>query len=287
MTSTAPLRHSKIDVEDVSLNMVEGGTVGSPTVMFLHGWPESWAAFERVMLRLSTECHVIAIDLPGIGESTCQPQANDKAALAEYVGALINKTGLRDVVLVGHDIGGQIVYSFLHRYPNSIRKAVIMNVTVPGVAPWSEVERNPRIWHYAFHAVPNLPEMLVSGHQDVYFDFFYDAIAASPSAVPHEIRKIYRSAYSTPQALHVGFEWYRAFVQDERDNVGRGSHLVDTPVLYIRGDHESDMQPYLDGFRKSGLRNVQGRVIRNCGHFAPDEQPDQVAEALHDFIGQR
>jgi pimeloyl-ACP methyl ester carboxylesterase len=116
--------------------------------------------------------------------------------------------------------------------------------------------------------VPNLPETLVSEHQTEYFDFFYNAIAASPSAVCETIRQIYRSAYSRPEALHTGFEWYRAFPQDQRDNLDVRGNSVNTPVLYVRGDHESDIKPYLDGLRESGLRDVQGRVIRKCGHFA-------------------
>jgi len=59
---------------------------------------------------------------------------------------------------------------------------------------------------------------------------------------------------------------------------------VHTPVLYIRGDHEGNIQNYLDGFHKSGLLNVQGRVIPESGHFAPDEQAGEVVKALREFI---
>jgi pimeloyl-ACP methyl ester carboxylesterase len=47
------------------------------------------------------------------------------------------------VTLVGHDIGGMIVYAYLHAYPDTIEQAVIMNVVIPAVDPWSEVIRNP------------------------------------------------------------------------------------------------------------------------------------------------
>ncbi|HXP44229.1 MAG TPA: hypothetical protein VN833_28535 [Candidatus Acidoferrales bacterium] len=40
-----------------------------------------------------------------------------------------------------------------------------MNVAVPGVDPWSEVMRNPYIWHSAIHAIRNLPELLVRGEE--------------------------------------------------------------------------------------------------------------------------
>jgi hypothetical protein len=51
------------------------------------------------------------------------------------------------------------------------------------VAPWDAVERNPHIWHFAFHAVPELPEKLVAGNERAYFDFFYDAIARQATSM--------------------------------------------------------------------------------------------------------
>jgi pimeloyl-ACP methyl ester carboxylesterase len=39
---------------------------------------------------------------------------------------------LQNVTLVGHDVGGMVVYAYLHTYPDELRRAVIMNVAVPG-----------------------------------------------------------------------------------------------------------------------------------------------------------
>jgi len=62
---------------------------------------------------------------------------------------------------------------------------------------------------------------------------------------------------------------------------------VSTPLLCIRGDAEGgDIQTYLAGLRACGLANVTGKVIANCGHFSPDEQPQALAEALRSFIGE-
>ncbi|HEX2619385.1 MAG TPA: alpha/beta hydrolase, partial [Phototrophicaceae bacterium] len=82
-------------------------------------------------------------------------------------------------------------------------------------------------------------------------------------------------------------EWYRAFAQDEKDNVAVKGKPVQVPVLYLRGDKESrsdDLETYLKGFRDGGLVHVQGQLIENCGHFAPEEQPDAVASALRQFV---
>src|SRR4051812_9773451 len=93
----SPLQHRQVDVEGISIHVVEGGAAEKPTVLFLHGWPESWATFEQIISPLSAEAHVVAIDLPGIGASETPPRANDKRTLAQYVHSLITRLELQNV----------------------------------------------------------------------------------------------------------------------------------------------------------------------------------------------
>lgn len=285
VASDSTLYHRNVNIEGISIHVVQGGSRNNPAVLFLHGWPQNWAAFEKIMIGLTSDAHVIAIDLPGIGGSETPMSSNDKKSLTRCVSGVISTLELQAVTLVGHDIGGQIVYAYLKTYPGELRQAVIMNVAVPGVDPWSEVKRSPNIWHFAFHAVPELPERLVQGKEATYFAFFYDAIAAKPGAISECARKTYVQAYSRPAALHTGFEWYRAFPQDEKDNIATRTGAIGCPVLYLRGEHErGELEDYVKGLQESGLRNLRGRVIPGSGHFAPDEQPNEVTKVLQEFI---
>jgi pimeloyl-ACP methyl ester carboxylesterase len=173
----------------------------------------------------------------------------------------------------------------MRAFPGDLARAALLNIVIPGVDPWDEVERNPRLWHFAFHAVPELPELLVSGHLRRYFDFFYDAIGG-PRGVPEAARAAYANAYARPEALHAGFEWYRAFAGDAKANRAMAGEPVQTPVLYVRGDKETGgIGDYVAGLRRAGVANVSSRVLTECGHFSPDEQPAQLAQALREFVG--
>ena len=66
---------------------------------------------------------------------------------------------------------------------------------IPGIDPWEQVLRNPYLWHFAFHSIPELPELLVQGHQSEY-----------------------AKAYATDSALPAGLNWYRTFPQDAATN---------------------------------------------------------------------
>ncbi|GAB3920753.1 alpha/beta hydrolase [Larkinella terrae] len=276
--------HRQLTVDGVFLHVISAGRPDKPALFFLHGFPENWQAFEAVMSGLCNDFHVIAMDLPGIGKSG-KIASSDKRTIAGYVKGVINALEITDVTLVGQDVGGMITYAYLKSFPNELSKAVIMNVGIPGVDPWPQIKQNPRIWHFQFHNIPDLPEALVSGKQRTYFDYFYNTIAAKPDRISDNARDAFAEAYTSADALHTGFEWYRTFEQDEKDNVITRENQIQTPVLYLRGEKEyGKLDLYLDGFRASGLVNVQGQIIPGSGHYAPEEATDEVVTFLKEFM---
>jgi pimeloyl-ACP methyl ester carboxylesterase len=280
------IRHRHLQLDRQSIHVAECGTPGRPAVVFLHGWPQDWSSFAPVMRALGDALHSAALDLPGIGESEGSLPSHDKATIARCIKQVIDALALKQPTLVGHDVGAQVVFASLHQFPDDIARAVLMNIVVPGVEPWSQVVRNPKIWHFAFHALPELPELLVGGHEARYFDYFFDALSARRDGVSAAARAAYVRAYQRPLALRTGFEWYRAFEQDEKHNQALLGHAVRTPVLYLRGQREPGaIDDYLKGLRAAGLQDVRGALIPDSGHYAPDEQPRAVAQAIGRFIG--
>lgn len=282
-TTLSTITYWQANVNGVSVHVAEAGNKGNQTILFLHGFPENSRAFEGVMNELKGEYHLLAIDLPGIGGS--DPIASsDKNAIAGFVHEFIQTLQLKQVILAGHDIGGMVVYAFLKQFSQQVLKAIIMNTAVPGVAPWEEVKRNPHIWHFAFFAVPSLPEVLTTGKEKPLFDFFYDNLSANKNAITESNRNYYAAAYKRPASLKTGFNWYRAFPQDEKDNTA-GSRIT-TPVLYLRGEKEpgAGIEHYIAGFKESGLLNITHTSIPDCGHFTAEEQPVKVAKAIAEFV---
>jgi pimeloyl-ACP methyl ester carboxylesterase len=282
----ARFRHSQVAVAGSSLHVVELGDPEAVPFLFLHGWPESWRSWSQVMRLASRQVRAIAIDLPGIGESTGNPTDGSKRQIAATVHTLVESMGLRDLTLVGQDVGGMVTYSYLREFPD-LKQAVIMDVVIPGVDPWDQVLHNPYLWHFAFHSIPKLPERLVQGRQGEYFDYFYDAISADPTQITGEARAAYAQAYATDSALTAGFNWYRTFPQDAEANQGASSHAqVTTPLLYLRGEREGgEISDYLDGFRSVGLARVDHALVPNAGHFTQEEAPEHTRRLIAEFTG--
>lgn len=281
------MKHSQIPVEGGSLHVVETEDEHGTAVLFLHGWPEDWSAWSQVMELATEHVHALAVDLPGIGGSLVSAPPATTHDMADMLFGVISKLAPRKLAIVGHDIGGQVAYAYLMRHAYKLDALAIMNVAVPGVPPWEDVLRNPSIWHFAFHAVPDLPELLVHGKEGPYFDFFYEALTKHPDRISSQARATYASAYARPEALRAGFGWYRAFPEDAAHNKAQAENSapIDTPVLYLRGRAEGGhIAEYLSGFRHSGIRNIRGELIDDCGHFAPEEQPARVWNALLSFF---
>lgn len=282
---TDDFRHDQVRVGERSIHVVEAGDPDAAPVLFLHGWPESWPTWRQVMRRAAGSARAIAIDQPGIGGSTGATDGSTRQ-LAAVIHDLVTTMGLSGLTLVGHDLGGMMAYPYLRTF-DDLDRAVIMDVVIPGVDPWEQVLRNPYIWHFSMHSIPDLPETLVTGRERAYFDFFYDVLSPDPTTITDEVRAAYVEAYRVDGALTAGFDWYRAFARDAEDNAALAAGPpTDTPLLYVRGEHEQGrIDDYLAGFRAAGLTDVTGAVIPGAGHFAQEDAPDAVWEAIRGFAG--
>jgi pimeloyl-ACP methyl ester carboxylesterase len=287
MTSSKDgFRHRHVVVADSQLHVVEAGDPDGVPFLFLHGWPESWQSWRQVMTVAARQARPVAIDLPGVEASSGAATDGSKQQLAAVVHELISTMGLREVTLVGQDVGGMIAYTYLRTYQD-LARVVIMDVVMPGVDPWEEVLRNPYLWHFAMHMIPALPERLVQGHQEEYFGYFYDVLSHDKRRISAEARAAYAKAYATDSALTAGFNWYRTLYQDAADNrqAAAGSPAT-TPLLYLRGEHESgNIDTYVQGLRAAGVTHVEQAVVPDAGHFTQEENPEQTWQLIARFAG--
>jgi len=281
------LSHYQFSAGGTNFHVADSGKSDGPTVLLLHGWPENWSAWTDLIELIPPGIRVVAIDMPGMGGSLSDRPPTEKAEIADRIHELVKSMELSSLTLVGHDLGGQVAFSYMVRHPTSLERGVIMNVVVPGVDPWEQVERNPWVWHFRFHSIPALPEALVTDRQRAYFDYFYGAIAKHPERITSEARDRYAQAYSSKEALSVGFGWYRSFVRDVATNheaISNGLNVV-VPLLYLRGDSEGgDMNSYVSGFKRAGFKNVASALVPDAGHFAPEENPRAVWQSIQGFL---
>jgi len=271
-----------VETRDLRLGFLSAGDPGKPPLVLLHGWPQCKEVYDQVIDPLGEDHFVIALDLPAVGESHGVPPSAEKTALANIVLSAAEHLGAQSLLVAGIDVGGMIAFSAARDHGERIIGAVVMNTVVPGIDPWAEVLADARIWHFAFHAIPGLPETMVQGRQRAYFDYFFNALAGDPEAVTQDCRIRFAEAFARPEALKAGFDWYRALEADAKHNAQPAR--IGMPVLYLRGDADGGSPDhYLPGLRQAGVRHVTGAALAGSGEFAPLEAPQAFVEALLRF----
>ncbi len=262
-------------VNGATLHYVRGGA--GPSVILLHGFPEDWYAYHRIMPELAKEFTVVAVDLRGLGGSIPTQGGYDAANMAEDVHQLAEQMHLEHVYVVGHDIGGMVAYAFIRLYPESSRGLMMLDVPLPGLGPWDAVKANRITWHMNFQQTPDLPEQLLAGREAIYLRYFLD-----PNTFSDEDVARYAKSYSAPEHLRAALEIYRAFPANEKFDAAQKG-VITVPLVLAPGENspfENLMPSFADALRAHGCANVKVEVIKNSGHYAMDEQPDAVAELI-------
>lgn len=274
------LRH--IEHAGLTLAALAAGDASRPALILLHGWPQCSRVYDQVIDELAEDHFVLAFDLPGVGESRGAPPSAEKTVLADLLLGAAERAGARSPLMVGFDVGGMIAYAAARDHGPRIAGAVVMNTMIPGLDPWSQLMGDSRIWHFAFHSIPGLPETLVQGHQREYFDFFVNALAGRREAVGEKYREAFARAYERPEALKAGFDWYRAMSADVEHNVRPRD--FETPILCLRGDADGRTpDDYVAGMRTMGAQHVTGGALHGSGEFSPLEVPQTFVAAVRAF----
>lgn len=276
------MREQRIRVGDIEIAASITGDGARPAIVLLHGWPHCRSLYDLAAARLGERFHVIALDLPAIGGSTGAPPSAEKERLADILLSAAEQAGARSIIIAGIDVGGMIAFAAARDHAARIRGAAIGNTVVPGLDPWAKVVSDPRIWHFAFHAVRELPELLVAGHERAYFDFFFDFLGSRQAPLPGDCRDAFARAYARPEALKAGFDWYRAFEADARRNAVR--RPITTPILYFRGDADGRApDDYVAGLRQAGAQDLSQETLAGTAEFSPIEAPARFADMVAGF----
>jgi pimeloyl-ACP methyl ester carboxylesterase len=270
--------HHTASVNGIQMHYVIGGQ-GDPVVL-LHGWPQTWYEWHKVMPALAKNYTVIVPDLRGLGDSSKPASGYDSNTTAEDIHQLVTQLGFNDIFLVGHDLGAFVSYSYAAAHPNEVSRLVILDVPIAGTGPALNLTR---LWHIPFHMVRDIPETLVEGKEREYLTWFYRNGAYNPAAITEEDIDEYVSHYSAPGGIRAGFEYYRAIPLGVEQIKEYSKVKLPMPVLALGGEYSFGTAA-LDSM-KSLATDVRGGIVPLSGHWIAEERPDFLTDQLFKFFG--
>jgi haloacetate dehalogenase len=284
-------RPAMIEAGEATIRVRYGGS-GQP-LLLLHGLPETHLMWHKIAPRLAQDFTVVVADLRGYGESSKPASTADhapytKRAMARDQVAVMRHLGFGRFSVAGHDRGGRVAYRLALDHPDNVEKLAVLDIL-----PTSEAFRRTDkemafgFWVWFFLAQPDgLPEHVIGKDPKFFLDHMLDTWATIPDSFPLELRQAYLRNFSDPEALHAICEEYRAAItlDYELDETDRGRRRIGCPVLALWSS-EGPLQLWYDALAvwRGWAERVRGRALE-CGHFLPEEAPDETYAALREFF---
>ena len=268
----------RITLPNITLNVAFSDNEEDKPVLFLHGYPDAWFGWEKIMKRLiKSGFRVIAPDQRGYNLSD-KPKhisafANDR--LIQDATDLMTYFGYERFHLAGHDYGAYLAYLIGLEYPERVLKlitisglhpTVFQNLRQLGIRQWL------KSWYLTFFHLPRLPEKLMQYNN---FQFLFQNHSTKLTAVE---KQRYQKAWSQQDAVKSMIHWYRT-TPKKVDNP-----YLKMPVLILWGEKDLYLTTAAAKANLSYCANGKLIVIKNASHWLMLENVKEVTEMISDFL---
>ncbi len=283
-----PWAHRFVNANGSRFHVVEAGT--GPLVLFLHGFPEFWWAWHRLLPTVADAgFRAVAVDLRGYGASDKPPRGYDGYTMAADVIGLIRALGERSATVVGAGAGGMIGWTTAAFHPRLVRRLVVIGAAHP-LRLRAAVFADPR-GQFAAAApmlkfqIPRYEHVLTRDRAALIAGYLRQWSSREWARTPDfmEYANRYREAMLIPQAAFCALEGYRwAFRSFLRLHGYRFVKLMQqpivTPTLQLHGAADTAILPRTaQGSGRYVIATYEWRSLPGLGHFAHLESPEVIA----------
>lgn len=277
-------QHEYITTNGINLHYVTQGE--GELMLMLHGFPEFWYSWRHQIPEFAKDFKVVALDLRGYNESD-KPSKQSAYVMDQFIKdieGVIKGLGYDRCVLVGHDWGGAIAWSFAYAHSDMVERLIVLNLPHP--AKFAEGFRTPqqllRSAYIFFFQLPLLPELLLQASDYQPIETAFKGMAVNKSAFTQADIEAYKNAAAKRGALTATLNYYRNVWQQ-----GLLSHnwgILDVPTLMIWGEDDTALGKELTYGTEAYVRDFQIKYISNCSHWVQLEQPQLVNQYMREFL---
>lgn len=283
-----------VRVNGVRLRGRTGGDPDRPAVLLLHGHPETHLMWHRVAPRLAEDYFVVAPDLRGYGDSerpaaTPDHSSYSKRVMARDCARLMTLLGHERFFVAGHDRGGRVAARLAVDAAERVERAMLLDI-----APTLDMYANTTgdfaaaYWHWFFLIQPApMPENLIGADPRAYVEGVMGSRHAGLAPFPPDVLDHYVAAFRGADRALGACEDYRASASidldhDRADRLAGRTTPVPVHVLWARhGVIDALFAPL--ALWRNVATEVTGRAL-DCGHYLPEESPDEVLREMRAFF---
>ena len=271
-----------VEVNGIDLHYVSAGNSGSPVVL-VHGFPETWWAFHKLIPLLSTKHRVFAVDIRGFGDSSNRAENYDSATIAEDLHKLIAKLDVGPIHITAQDVSGTSVFRLASKHPKDVLSFTAIETGLPGfgLEALADVTHGGS-WHIGMLAAPGVPEMLLSGRErDFLTKIAFPAMCAVPDAVKQSDLDEFVRTFARPDGWRGASGLYQSILKDgpEIKKLAE-AHRLPMPVLAVGAGGGEFTAKTMTAAVGSAVGSVS---LDGVGHYPALEAPEKLSDALLSF----
>ncbi|MBN3950057.1 MAG: alpha/beta hydrolase [Nostoc sp. NMS7] len=279
-----------INIDGVNIHYKIGGDPNGQPILLWHGFLSTGYAWRSVMSALAQAGYAVLVpDMRGYGDSDkpAGTKGYDARALAEEFRALVLKIGFgagQPLTLVAHDMGAPPALLWAIARPEEIAgllyieaPVMLSEILTKIIAYTPEAMKEGSMWWWILPLAPDVPERLVIGNERAFLTWFYERSTFDRNSIePETVDEILRTFSSLEGVLGAMGVYRAAFVTIEQTAPLAGilGHKVKVPIVALGGD--KGLGRKVGEMVNAIAKNVEQYVIPNCGHFVPEECPDEV-----------
>lgn len=290
-----PAKHGRARVNGIRMHYVTAGQ-GEP-LLLLHGTPKTNFYWAKILPLLTPYFTVVAPDLRGFGYTDKPPaeEGYDSLTNAKDMAELMTFLGHETFHVHGEDRGAEFAYALAASERERVKTLSFceMLLSGEGLEEWSNFtpdnissqfrQQGVWVWHIPFFWIPHLPEMLISGKEREFWEFWIKAETWNPNAITDEAIAEWTARLAAPGGLRGCLETYRAGLKNARINKELKKKKLTLPIMTI-GAPEFFGPLVEDQMRKVSTGVERAFVFEECGHSLSWEAEDRLATQLRAFM---
>jgi pimeloyl-ACP methyl ester carboxylesterase len=268
-------------VNGVRYHYAEAGH-GEPLIL-IHGFPENWYMWRKLIPELARHYRVIAVDTRGAGWTDAPSGGYGKEAIADEIAAFMDAVGAPRARVMAHDWGAYIAFMLSLRHPEKVRQLVAMDITTP----WPNRDILGDLWRFIYQPVLGAPLLGAALLRDPNFIRLILDKASTRHPWTNEDYAMFAAPYRDPAHAAAGSAMYRTFLSHELLPwaIGRftKTKLQPQTLLMIGADDPVIRPSGIRGFERYS-RDLTAEFIPGAGHFLPEEDPEAVLSRALEFF---
>ena len=279
----AGARHETAAVNGTQLHYVTAGDQGVP-VLLVHGFPETWWAFHKLIPLLAARHRVYAVDLRGFGDSDVADENYSGAVAAEDLHALIEHPSVGAMHVVGQDVSGGVIYRLAATHPENVISLTAIESGLAGFGAEGLADvTHGGAWYIGALAAPGVAGLLFEKEARAFVgEYLYPLYGARSTAVsPDDVTEFART-YGRPGGFSGAAGLYRGMLSEgEQLRTLAQDKPLQMPVTTI-GSRGGEFT--YAAFRGVTTQEVTALQLDGVGHYVAQGAPYPLANKLLEVL---